>query len=281
MRPSFRRLPSRRTAVGIYIGLLVIVGVCMLSLKTCRGPMAPAPQKPSHGDTIRAAVVYGPMSYYLYGDTLGGMNFDLLRRFAASVNAPLELLPVISTEKSLNDLADGKIDIFASIPSDNNPDSRFLATQSLFLDRMVLVELNGKGKPKVESVLDLAGDTVHVEASSAAVTRLRNLSQEIGEPIHIAEHSDLSAEYLVIKVAKGEIRYAVVNEIIAKSMQHHYPQLSTDTPISFTQFQVWLVEGQNLPLIQSLNAWIEHFRTSDEYQKMLEKYKNAEVVKNP
>lgn len=280
MRPSFRRLPSRRTAVGIYIGLLVIVGVCMLSLKTCRGPMAPDPQRPSHGDTIRAAVVYGPMSYYLYGDTLGGMNFDLLRKFAASMKAPLDLQPVISTEKSLNDLAEGKIDIFASIPSDNNPDSRFLSTQSLFLDRMVLVELPRKDRQKVESVLDLAGDTIHVEASSVAVTRLRNLSQEIGEPIHIAEHADLSGEYLVIKVAKGEIRYAVVNELIAKALQKHYPDLSINTPVSFTQFQVWLVGGKNLHLLQRLNSWIDSFRHTPEYQQMLDKYKQAEDVKN-
>lgn len=269
----FARLPSRRSLTVVYVGLLLLVGLCMASLRHCRGPLAPDPLPPSHGDTICAMLVYGPESYYLYADTLGGLNYDLLRRYCAERQVPLKVEPVVAMADALRRIDNGTADLLASVPADNSLRSAYLLTESLFLDRLVLVQRRRPdGSLPIKSALDLAHDTVHVEARSPAVARMQNLAKEIGQPIAIAEHPELSGEYLVMKVADGSLPNAVVNALVATPLLKLYPELSLDTPVSFTQFQTWLLRGDNVALLDNINAWILAYRRTPEYAELLRRY---------
>lgn len=269
----FERLPSRRSLIALYFGMLALVGVCMASLRHCRGPLAPDPAMPSRGDTICAMLSYGPLSYYLYADTLGGLNYDLLRRFCADEGVPLKVEPVVAMSDALRRIDEGSADILASLPADNSLRASYLLSESLFLDRLVLVQRRlPDGSLGITSALDLARDTVHVEARSPAVARMENLAKEIGQPIAVVEHPELSGEYLVMKVADGSLPYAVVNELVAKPLLERYPDLSMDTPVSFTQFQSWLLRGGNVALLERVNTWIRSFRRTPEYAELLRRY---------
>ena len=269
----FERLPSRRSLIALYFGLLALVGVCMASLRHCHGPLAPDPELPSRGDTICAMLVYGPLSYYMYADTLGGLNYDLLRRFCADEGVPLKAEPVVAISDALRRVDEGTADLLASVPADNSLRSSNLLTESLFLDRLVLVQKRmPDGSLNITSALDLARDTVHVEARSPAVARMQNLAKEIGQPIAVAEHPELSGEYLVMKVADGSLPYAVVNELVALPLLERYPDLSMDTPVSFTQFQTWVLRGGNVALLERLNNWIRAFRLTPAYAELLQRY---------
>ena len=86
------------------------------------------------------------------------------------------------------------------------------------------------------------------------------------------EEKGLSEEYLCIKVAKGEIRYAVVGEKTALAMQKRYPQLNIDNPMSFTQFQVWVLNRRDTTLRHDIDTWLDSYEGSEGYRKMLERY---------
>ena len=58
----------------------------------------------STGDTIDVAVVYDPLSYYVYDDTLGGLNYDMLRIMESQTKMPLKLWPVVSLHDALRKL---------------------------------------------------------------------------------------------------------------------------------------------------------------------------------
>lgn len=264
----------------LYLCLLIGAIVTMTITRKCNpGKALPVMTRGnSQGDTIDAAIIYGPLSYYLYGDTIGGINYDLLNAYGKETGRPIKMWPVVSLPSALKKLEQGTYDILASLPSDNSVKERFLTTRSVFLDELVLIQLaDTAGEVKVKSALDLAGDTVHIQADSPADARLTNLANEIGAPIKVIREKDLSEEYLCMKVATGDFSYAVVNKKMAEAMQERYPALSYDNPVSFTQFQVWLINrNDSTPadsmLLKSIDSWLIKYQKTEAYQELLDRY---------
>ena len=90
--------------------------------------------------------------------------------------------------------------------------------------------------------------------------------------VFIIESPEYSSEQLVILVALGEIKQAVVNAAVAKSIIKDYPQLDINTKISFNQFQVWALNRNNHELEEKINRWIIEVKKTEEYLKLVEIY---------
>lgn len=258
----FSTLPRTRwKMMTAYLVLLAVAVALFFTLRGCRGQhdiYGPRQRGGSAGDTIDIALVYAPMSYYMYGDTLGGYSYDLLRDISAAENVPIKIWPVNSLQEALRLLQEGKFRLLASLPVDAGYKQMVIYSEPVFLDRQVLVQrLDRDSNAAVGSSLDLAGDTVHIEAGSPIAGRLRNLSHEIGDTIYVDEHSDMSSELLVLAVERGEIRYAVVNELIATPLARQFPSLDISSPISFTQFQGIVAAPGDKDLIRQVNDWLK------------------------
>lgn len=261
----------------LYIVLLVVAVALFLSLRTCRaGVTAVSPQRigGSGGDTLDVALVYGPSSYYMYGDTLGGYNYDLLRMISAREGVPMKFWPVGGLQEGLRQLQSGKFDMLASLPVDADYKPRYLYSEPIYLDRQVLVQMRDSvtGKLRASSALDLAGDTVYIEADSPIASRLENLSREIGDTIYVRTDAELSSELLVLKVQRGEIRYAVVNEQIALPLTRKFPGLDISSPISFTQFQGIVLAPGDSALLARLNTWLAKYLPTPEVRALKARY---------
>lgn len=257
----------------LYIVLLGAVVLIMGLSQNCRHKLEPPVDGFSGRDTLDVAIIYGPLSYYMYGDTLGGINYDLLRIYEKQCSIPVKFWPVVDIKESFNKLESGAFDMLASVTADYSIRKKFLTTESVFLDRLVLVQLEGNPKHKlVTSALDLAKDTIYIAEGSPADSRLENLSHEIGEQINIVALKNMSDEYLCIKVAKGELPLAVVNEKTAMALQKTYPNLSFMNPVSFTQFQSWLLPLKEKDKFNKVNNWLKDFKTTDNYREIINKY---------
>lgn len=273
-----RPLPEpKKKMVWLYLGLLLVaVALVLLLHRPARqngtGPVAPAPGG-SGGDTLDVALLYGPMSYYIYGDTLGGYNYDLLRLVSRRQGVPMKFWPVNSLDDALGLLASGRYDMLASLPEDAAFKGRLLFSEPLFLDRQVLVQRKGAdGSLAVNSALDLARDTVHIEKGSPIAGRIANLCREIGDTIYVAEHSDLSSELLTLKVQSGQMRYAVVNERIAKPLTDKFANLDISSPISFTQFQSVVTAPGDSALLRRLDTWLRQASATPEARVLRNRY---------
>ncbi len=269
-----KRLQPKRSRLAVYILLLAAVGALMAGIRNCSPDrLPPLAGGDSQGDTIDVAIVYGPLSYYMWGDTLGGLNYDMLRRMGHDIGRPVRFWPVVKVAEGLSRLENGHFDLLASLPASNELKNRYLCTGSVFLDRLMLVQLTRPDSTvAISSALDLAGDTVYISANSSARSRIENLSREIGSPIAIVENDDLSEEYLCMKVAGGETRNAVVNEKTALAMKRKYPRLNADSPISFTQFQVWVLQRADTELLSVIDSWLESFKTSPSCKTLIDRY---------
>ena len=228
----------------------------------------------SENDTIDIAIIYGPGSYYIYSDSLAGINHEIATHFSEETDIPIKLWAIANPANGMSKLETGAFDILASLPLDNYIRNRFPVSESIFLDRLVLVQLSDTvtGDKDINSSLDLNGKTVYVSAGSSALQRMKNLSNEIGGNIEVVEQPDFSDELLTVKVATGSIPYAIVNEKVAQKIAESYPELNYDSSVSFTQFQVWVFNPSDSILSKKFNTWFEDFRDTDTYRSIISNY---------
>lgn len=270
-------IKPQRAKVVVYIILLLLVIIAMTAIRVSINRHTGNSATSEATDTIHAAIVYGPTSFRVLesedgNDSIIGINYHLLTLLQDSLGIPVVKHPVINRDEALAKLASGEYDILASLPADNHLKKNFLTSEEVYLDRLVLIQKKAPdGKLKVKSALDIEEDTIHVEQGSAATRRLENLQKEIGGNIHIKEESGLSEEYLAMKVGSGAWDFAVVNERTAQDMQALYPDLDFSTPVSFTQFQVWVLPHSADSLLSKVNRFLN---STHDYRKSLSDQKN-------
>lgn len=265
----------KKGQIILYVILLCIVIGSMMLLKNCGKPGFPVQhQGGSPGDTIDVAIEYAPLSCYMYDDTLGGFNYDLLRLVAREGNFKMKFHPVVTLQKSLEELNDGTYDILAAqLPVTSEYREEYLFTVPVYLDRQVLVQRKDSvGALKIKNQLGLANKKVHIVKGSPMESRLRNLGREIGDTIFVENESVYGPEQLFLMVVTGEIEYAVINEKVAKDLLKDYPLVDAGTSISFTQFQSWILNKENKALNDSLNSILEKVKNTEGYKNLYNRY---------
>lgn len=257
----------------IYAALLVATIALMVALGRCSRQYASKEAQSSGGDTIDVAIEYSPLSLYMYADTLGGFSHDLLNLIAKREHLHIKFHPMTSLDGSLKQLREGTVDIVAAqMPSTSDFKQQYLFTDTVAIDKQVLVQRRGKdGAVAVKSQLDLAGKTVCVANGSPVATRIANLAREIGDSIHVRT-LDKSQEQLFLLVAAGDELYAVVSDNTARSLAVRYADIDVSTAISFNQFQAWAMAKNDTVLLQRMNKWLHNVRQTDEYKQLRKRY---------
>ncbi len=259
--------PVKNSRIAVYILALAAMLATMFLLRKCsHDEVSPfAPQKGhSGGDTIDVAIEVSPVCYSLAGDTATGLDYEMVK----------DLSQYLPLQYALDGLEAGRYDIVvSSLPSTVEMKQRFLMSPPLYIDRQVLVQRLGKDSlPAVKSQQQLGGDTVWVPARSPFVARINSLAREIGDTIIVMEDPSYSSEQLLILVALGEVKQAVVNDLVAQSMAGDYPQVDISTGISFSQFQTWAMRRDSEPLADSISAWLESYKASARYSGLIRQY---------
>ena len=252
-------LRERRHAIKgqavLYVALLALTVALMVMLSHCDQPLPLAGDQPSGGDTLDVAIEYSPITYYSYDDTLGGYDYDLLRLIGQHSGRPMKFQPIVTLSRGLEGLNDSTYDVLvAQFPTTAAGRERYLFTNPIYIDKQVLVQRASTG---VKRQFQLAGDTVWVVKGSPMKERIEGLSREMGDTIHVMTDPTHGAEQLMLRVAAGEIKFAVVNQSIARVMASKVAGLDISVDISLSQFQAWVLRKDNTPLCDSLNRWID------------------------
>ena len=223
----------------------------------------------AQGDTINVAIAYSPMSLYRHGDTLGGLNYDILKCMAAREGDVMKFHPVSSVTESLNRLEHGDYDMLvADIPVTASIRERFRVSEPVYTDHLVLVSRDST----LETALQLAGREVWAVEGSPAQERLENLSREIGDSIDVHPTDRYNAEQLVMLVSAGEIPAAVVNRGIAAGLLSECPDVKIASQISLSQFQCWFFRKDDKALADTIDAQLTRFKTTPEYRAILTRW---------
>ncbi|MFO8055211.1 MAG: transporter substrate-binding domain-containing protein [Bacteroidales bacterium] len=222
------------------------------------------------------------INYFIYKGRAMGYQYDLLKRYADHLGVELEVKVDNSLSEKFECVNTGMCDLIGidlTVTRERAEIVDFTVPHSL--SRQVLVQHKPQGFRRmsrqqledslIRSQLDLKGKTVYVQKSSSFVSRLKNLSDEIGGDIHIVE-SDYEAEQLVREVARGEIDYTVCDEHVAKVNRTYYDNIDIQTPVSFPQQLAWAVKKGADSLRISINQWLTEFKKTAEYNMLYHKY---------
>ncbi|GHT62358.1 glutamine ABC transporter substrate-binding protein [Bacteroidia bacterium] len=161
-------------------------------------------------------------------------------------------------------LQNNTYDLIAKNISITNENKKYFAfTVPITISNQVLVQRKwdktDTAQIFIRNQIDLANKTVYAIRNSAAVLRLKNLSEEIAEPINIQEIADNSSENLIYRVYNQTIDYAVVDKALVKKIASHLPEIDYSMDIGFNQLQAWAVRPSSPVLLDSLNTWINDF----------------------
>ncbi len=223
-------------------------------------------------------------SYFIYKGKTMGFEYELLQRLGKSFGKEIEIKVIKSLKEMIEKLNNGEGDLIAMNLTVTKKRKQILDfTQQLNKTRQVLVQRKPKNwrnftvdkinKLLIRDPIDLEGKTVYVRHSSAYLTRLKNLSDEIGSDINIIEADDsLSTEDLILKVSKGEIDYTVSDENVASLNQSYLPNIDIETKISFSQKIAWAVNKGDSILLKKLNKWIDSLKHTKDFYIIYNRY---------
>lgn len=272
---------TKKNSASRYLPLIVVVLVIILSaIGICRrcalesqSRLVEEFRRP-HGDTLAVAIELSPLTYSFAHDTAEGFDYELLTDIARRHDFPVVFYPVASLEQAYQGLYDRKYDLLvASMPSTQSLREVFPLTKDVYIDRQVLLQNRDCDSADfVTEAAQLRGDTVYLAEGSPFATRLRNMGRELGDTVYTKSLPEHTYEHLAILTAQGVIPRTVVPEALAHRMVRNYPQLDAFTAISLSQFQVWAVAPGDSLLLDSLNSWIDAFKATPQYDRLVEKY---------
>lgn len=261
--------------------LVVVVGMMMLirlKIKSSRND-SPVPRDypeiMSSGE-LNVVTDYNSIGLYVSADTLQGFQREMLLALEKEWGIKVNLFLENSLDENFEGLSLMRYDLVArNIPVNVLLKDTFAFTNPITLNKQVLVQRKQQfndSVPPIRQHLDLGGKTIHVPADSPVILRLNNLSHEIGDTIFIVEDPTYETEQLVIMVASGDIDFTVCDEKIAMRLAKMLPEIDVDTDVSFTQLEAWAVRKDSPVLLDSLNSWLNRFKSSAAFKKLLRKY---------
>ncbi|GHT01823.1 glutamine ABC transporter substrate-binding protein [Bacteroidia bacterium] len=249
---------------GLFLSVIVLLGIAFIRIRMHYRTPEVRDYEQIAADTLRMVTEYNSVDYYVSGDTIAGVQYDLCKFIERRSGLPVAISLENSLETCMGKLENKTYDVIAlSIPITKKNNERLAFTEPITRDKQVLVQRKKTGKEDdslfVGNQIQLANRTVFVPENSPAILRLKNLSEEIAEHIHIGQISNYTAEQLIEMVSTGKIDYVVVNRELAIKNLKQFPNIDIKTDISFTQLQAWAVRKNAPILLDSLNVWIADY----------------------
>jgi len=253
------------------------------------GSFATQPQVKSDLDQIRkrgyinALVDNNSVSYFIYKGAPVGYEYELLQRFARSINVDLKIKVITGVEEAFNLLNRGEGDVIAFPLTINMERKAYVSfTNPHFSTSQVLVQRKPADwatnpyeaeKKMIRNPVDLIGKDVYVMRGSSFKLRLENLSQEMGGNIIIHEDSAAAeTESLILKVAKGEIDYTVTDQTLGMVNAAYYPELDVKTLMSMPQQIAWATRKNSPQLLEAVNTWMSKIKKNGTFQVIYDRY---------
>ncbi|MDD2512818.1 MAG: transporter substrate-binding domain-containing protein [Proteiniphilum sp.] len=219
---------------------------------------------------------YNTIGYFASGDTALGFQLEMVRALEQEWGVKVNIFLENSLEENLKGLQEQRYDLVArNIPVSMQLRDSFAFTDPITYNKLVLVQrkaLFNEGMEPIRQHLELAGKCIHVTGDSPAILRLNNLSHEIGDTICIERDPTYASEQLVMMVAAGDIDFTVCDEKVAARLAEVFPEIDTETELSFTQLESWAVRRDSPALLDSLNGWLHRFRESKQFALIYRRY---------
>ena len=233
---------------------------------------------------LKVITTYSPTGYFIYKGKTMGFEYELFKRIADELDVGLEMVLARNVDSVIPMLNRGKGDIIAlgyTITSDRKEHVSF--TDPYLITHQALVQKKPGNwrkmtrdqidKRLVKDVTQLLHDTISVRKNSSYYLRIKELSNELGDSIHISVlPGDLSDEQIIQKVAEGDIKYSVIDYNKASIHMSYFPDIDVGTPVSLSQRIAWAVRKTSPKLLNSINQQLKRMKKTPDYNVIYRRY---------
>jgi membrane-bound lytic murein transglycosylase MltF len=295
-------------AAGVCIALAALLGqpATAQTPAPAVGGAAPVPVllRPFTGDwnqilqrrVLRALVVYSKTFYFVDRGTQRGATYETLKAFETEINKQLGskalrfsvvFIPV-SRDELIPGLLQGRGDIAAANLT-ITPDREKLVDFSAPLATDVAeIVVSGPNSPRIASVDDLAGQTIHVRKSSSYWEHLDALNQRLvkegKKPVKLVLASEeLEDEDLLEMVNAGLFPLVVVDRFKAVFWQQIFKKLSFEPEVAVSTGDSigWMLRKNSPQLKAVVDGFVKTHRKGTEFGNLvIQRYqKNTRFLK--
>ena len=233
---------------------------------------------------LRVITTYSPTGYFLYKGETMGFEYEIFKRLADHLNIGLEIVLAKNVDSVIPMLNRGDGDIIAlgyTITSARKEDVSFTDPYMITHQSLIQKKPDNWRKMTIDNIkdalatdiIDLINDTVSVRQNSSYYLRLKELSNELGDSIHInVLPGKVSDEQIIKMVSEGEIKYSIIDDHKASIHKSYFPNIDTDTPVSLSQRIAWAVRKTSPDLLGIINQGLATIKRKPDYNMIYEKY---------
>jgi membrane-bound lytic murein transglycosylase F len=212
------------------------------------------------------------LSFFEYREKNLGFEYEILEAFAKHLGIPLEIKVVPKYSNLRRFLNNGEGDIIAAnLAITLSGQKKINFSHPYYYSNQVLVQM--KSDSLLLDASELIGKEVMVRKNTIYDRRLRALQEEIGGYIKIKyAKEDLIVEDLIEKVLKGDIKYTIAHENLARLSKEEHPKLDIKTKVSFKQRIAFGMRLNSPVLKKKLDEFLKKYCESKEYNALKHKY---------
>ena len=258
--------------------------------------------KPLFGDledilkrgTLRVLVEYNHTRFLVVGGQLRGFEYELVNHFFEDLrqrDTSAELLKIVYIpmpfERILPALAEGYGDIAAAGLTITPKRSESVRFSSPYLRGVREVVVAGKRAAPIETLADLAGQTVHVQQGTSfaahAHAAAERLKKDGFKSFELVEE-DLQTSSLLEMANAGIIDYVIQDDYVANIWVDVMENISTsDVSVSNSGDIAWALRKDAPKLAATVNAFIDENRKGSLLGNILFKryFEDVEWISNP
>ncbi|WP_078084028.1 transporter substrate-binding domain-containing protein, partial [Microbulbifer mangrovi] len=209
---------------------------------------------------LRAVTRNHPGTYFMWKGRVMGYEYELLQKFAKSLDVRLEVIVAPTHREIFTMVRDGKADVAASLISATEArDNTGMDFGPSYMKEAV--SLVGRPGDKIEKLEDLNGRTIHLLRSSSQFELLMELLAEHPElkklKIDITlVPEDLTIPQILDRVADGEYDLTIADDVTVR-LEHHW----RDDVVNILDLHVddnyyaWMVRESNPKLLAAVTKF--------------------------
>lgn len=251
-----------KTSFVLFISLFLLI--------SCGEALPHLEQIKERGE-LRVLTRYAPTSYYVKGEQLAGLEYELAKRFADHLNVNLKMVVPENLGDMLSMLEQGKADLAAAGLTVTDERKESLAFGPVYQEvTQQLVYKRGNKRPK--KITDVTENDIEVVADSSHVDQLLSYQKDIPSLIW-TENTEIDNSGLLELVELELIDYTIAdsNEFIAN--QTLFPELRVAFDISKPQALAWaLPRSSDFSLLREVSNFFHTIEETGELDRLIEKY---------
>jgi len=247
---------------------------------------------------IRALVTYNQVHYFNINGQEHGFEYELLKEYEKYLNKNISSKEIqlqimfipVSFEQLIPALLAGQGDIAAAGLTITEDRQRQVSFSTPYIPEVAEIIVAHKDAKALDSLDDLAGESVYVLRASSYAQHLatlhEDLQSEAKQPIKIIEADPYLQEGDILEMVNaGILDYTVVDNHIAEIWASVLPEITL-----YPQLEIhsggaiaWAVRPDNPKLLKNINTFLEkHKKGSLLGNVLFERYfENTQWIKNP